>query len=416
MFERPLRVLFVCSHPVQYMSPLLRRLSQDPELEVKTVYCTLRGAQAAHDPDFNAKVQWDTPLLEGYEWVQVPNKGSGSESFFGLRNPSIRKRVQEGEYDAVVCHLSYMRASFWITYFACRSSKSAFLFGCDQNSLEPRDGRPWKKWVKRMGWPLLFGLADQVFATSSPAKSLIRSLGIPEARVTLTPLVVDNDWWLARSKRVNRNTTRAEWGATPSTAIVLFCAKLQPWKRPLDLLRAFAQANVPDSLLVFAGDGPLKASLQQEASALGISDRVRFIGFMNQTQLPAVYTSADLMVLPSSFEPFAVVVNESMLCACPAAASDQVGAGRDLILPVDPALIFPSGGVEALAKLLRTALADRAKLAELGQRARARMATWSPGEYTAAIVEAIRKAMAHKHGSGNELSAEKGRRLPTKVS
>jgi glycosyltransferase involved in cell wall biosynthesis len=122
------------------------------------------------------------------------------------------------------------------------------------------------------------------------------------------------------------------------------------------------------------------------------------------------------MVLPSSFEPFAVVVNESMLCACPVAASDQVGAARDLILPVDEELIFPSGDVDALAKLLRTALADRAKLAELGQRARARMATWSPGEYTVAIVEAIRMAMAHKHGSGNELSAEKGSRLPTKAS
>jgi glycosyltransferase involved in cell wall biosynthesis len=399
MGDSPLRVLFVCSHPVQYMSPLLRRLAEQSELGVTTAYCTLRGAEATHDRDFNATVKWDVPLLDGYRWLEVPNKGSGSESFLGLRNPGLRKLILEREYDAVVCHLSYVQASFWITYFACRASKTAFLFGCDQNSLEPRDRRVWKRWVKRLLWPRLFGLADQVFVSSSGAKSLIRFLGIPEDRITLTPLVVDNDWWLARSKEVDRNTVRAGWGATPSTAIILFCAKLQPWKRPFDLLRAFAKANVPDSLLVFAGDGPLRPSLQKEAETLGVSGRVRFLGFMNQTELPAVYTSADLMVVPSIFEPFAVVVNESMLCACPVAASDQVGAGRDLISPVDPELIFACGDVQALAKLLRRTLADQSKLLDLGKRSRERMARWSPREYTAAIVEAIRAACARKRRS-----------------
>jgi glycosyltransferase involved in cell wall biosynthesis len=74
---------------------------------------------------------------------------------------------------------------------------------------------------------------------------------------------------------------------------------------------------------------------------MGVADRTRFWGFVNQSQLPAVYTSADLMVLPSEYEPFAVVVNEASCCECPVAVSDRVGAGRDLVEPVNPGLIFP---------------------------------------------------------------------------
>lgn len=397
--DRRYRVLFVCGHPVQYMSPLLRRLANYPQLDTHTAYCTLRGAQAALDPDFNTSVQWDVPLLEGYEWTQIPNAGSGSGSFVGLLNPGLWKFIRAGNFDAVVCHLSYTCASFWITYFASCFSTTAFLFGCDQNSLEPRDGRIWKKWLKRLGWPLLFRLADQVFASSSAAKSLIRSLPIPESRVTLVPLVVDNDWWLAESLAVDRNAARTSWGATPSTIVVMFCAKLQPWKNPFDLLQAFARTGAQDSLLVFAGDGPLMEPLQREAARLGIAERVRFLGFVNQSQLPAVYTAADLMVLPSRFEPFAVVVNESMICGCPVVASDHVGAGRDLILPVDPELIYASGDVDALTKILRKLLSDRAKLSELRARVRQRMATWSPREYIVGIVEAIQRAVSHKRPS-----------------
>lgn len=53
----------VASHPVQYMSPVLRRLAQDPRIELKVAYCSLRGAEAMHDPEFNATVKWDVPLL-----------------------------------------------------------------------------------------------------------------------------------------------------------------------------------------------------------------------------------------------------------------------------------------------------------------------------------------------------------------
>ena len=222
----------------------------------------------------------------------------------------------------------------------------------------------------------------------------MRSLGISDERVTRVPFVVDNDWWLAQSALVDREAVRASWGASPNTAVILFCAKLQQWKRPLDLLQAFAQADVANSLLVFAGEGPLRESLQSEVARLGCSDKVRFLGFMNQSQLPACYAGADLLVLPSEYEPFGLVVNEAILCGCMAAASDQVGAGSDLIAPVDPSFIYPCRDVAALAALLRRALSDPQQLARLREAAGERMKTWSPREYISATLEAVGRAVS----------------------
>jgi glycosyltransferase involved in cell wall biosynthesis len=394
MPKRRFRVLALGTHPVQYQVPILRRMAAREDLDLQVAYCTLRGAEAAHDPEFGATVKWDVPLLDGYSWVHVPNRGSGAENFFGLYNWGLWKLIRDGHFDALLCYASYTRATFWIAYFAAKLSGTAFLFGTDTVTLSPLDGRMWKRHVKRLAWPLLFRLADQIIVPSSGTRDLMRTLGLPDDRVTLTPYVVDNDWWLAQSTGVDRAAVRASWGAAADDTVILFCAKLQPWKRPTDLLRAFAKSTSSHGLLVFAGEGPLRPSLEAEAATLGVATQVRFLGFANQTQLPAIYTSADLMVLPSQYDAFGVVVNEAMLCGCPVAASDHVGAARDLIENGRTGFVYPCGDIDALAAVLRQALENRGQLSAMGRAARARMESWSPRENIDAAVEAIARGVA----------------------
>jgi glycosyltransferase involved in cell wall biosynthesis len=396
MPERRFRVLVIASHPVQYSSPVFRLMAQHPKLDFHVAYCSLRGVEAGHDPEFGRSVQWDIPLLDSHSWTHVQNRGSGGESFFGLYNSGLWKLIREGRFDAVLCHTGYLRASFWISYFAAKSAGAAFLFGTDATTLDSRDHRQWKRLAKRIAWPLLFRLADQVVVPSSGTRDLILSLGIPADRVTLTPYAVDNDWWSAQSARVDRDTVRASWGATPANTVVLFCAKLQPWKRPLDLLRAFARANLPNAYLLFAGDGPLRQELEKEAVALGINARVRFLGFVNQSQLPALYTSADVMVLPSEYEPFGVVVNEAMLCGCPVVVSDRVGAAVDLVTPLYPQFIFHCGDINGLAGILSRSVADGAVLKEFSRRGIGCVRSRSPEKNVAATVEALDRAVSRR--------------------
>src|SRR6266851_601117 len=363
MPDRRYRVLAVATHPVQYMTPIFRRMAKHPSLDFQVAYCTLRGAEAGHDPEFGANIQWDVPVLDGHSWTHVPNRGSGAESFFGLLNPNLWRVIRSGNYDAVLCFVGYVRATFWIACMAAKFSKAAFIFGADATSLTPRDD------------------------------------------VSLTGDCVDNDWWMAQSKLVDRTVVRASWGVSPSDAVFVFSAKLQQWKRPLDLLRAFAKANLPNAFLLFAGTGPLLPQLESEAASLGVASRVRFLGFVNQTQLPAVYTSSDLLILPSDFEPFGLVVNEAMCCGCAAAASDRAGAARDLVAPVSADFVFRCGDTDALAELMKKATADPARLKELGRAAFAYVKTWSPERNIAAAVEAVELAVSRTSSRGRKPSA-----------
>ncbi len=392
---RRYRVLLVATHPVQYASPVFRQMAAHPRLDVTVAYCSLQGAQAGHDPEFGRDVQWDVPLLDGYRWIQIPNRAvrPGLGRFFGIINPGLWRLIRKSRFDAVALYTGYRCASFWIAVLAAKVSGAAVLFGTDAHELRPRDARSWKTSLKAWLWPKLFRLADVVIVPSSGGVALMRSLGLPEERVTLTPYTVDNEWWSAQAARADRETTRAAWQIPPDAAVALFCAKLQPWKRPSDLLRAFARAAAPDAYLVFAGDGPLKSALEEEAGRLGISGRVRFLGFVNQTALPAVYCAADLLVLPSQYEPFAVVVNEAMLCGCPVAVSDHVGARYDLVRPGENGFVFRCGEIEELAAFLRDILPDRARMRALGARARERMRDWSPTQNIEAFVSAVTRAV-----------------------
>jgi glycosyltransferase involved in cell wall biosynthesis len=394
MSESRYRILIICSHPVQYMSPILRQMAQHPQIELQVAYCSLRGVHPSYDPDFATAIQWDVPLLDGYNWVEIPNLGSGAESFLGLCNPGLWRLIRGNKFDAVFCHTGYLKASFWIAFLAARLSGSVFLFGTDANSLTPRDSGSWKVTLKKVLWPRLYSLADQIVVPSSRTRDLMQSLGFPEERITLTPYCVDNEWWTAQSEKVDRSAIRSAWNVGPDSTVVLFCAKLQPWKRPGDLLEAFSSTGISRAVLVFAGEGPLRQTLYQRALELGIAHRVRFLGFVNQSALPAVYTAADLMVLPSEYEPFAVVVNEASCCGCPVAASNRVGAATDLIAPVNPDFIFPCGDVPALTELLQRALSNRTELALRGQDSLRRMQSWSASENISGALDAVERALS----------------------
>jgi hypothetical protein len=177
MPERRYRVLAVATHPVQYMTPIFRRMAKHPALDFHVAYCSLRGAEASHDPEFGASIQWDVPVLDGHSWTHVQTRVSGAESFFGFFNPGLWKLIRSGNYDAVLCFIGYVRASFWITCLAAKFSRAAFLFGADATSLTPRDGRNWKIPIKRFFWPHLFRLADQVLVPSSDGGDFTCSLG-----------------------------------------------------------------------------------------------------------------------------------------------------------------------------------------------------------------------------------------------
>jgi len=302
MTPRPLRVLLVATHPVQYGAPLFRALAKDARLDIQVAYCDMGGAEERVDRDFGVAVKWDIPLLDGYRWVHLRNRSlrPGVGRFFGFFNPGVWRLISRGNFDAVVVYTGYVYATFWMALAAAKSKRVPIFFGTDAHELVPPDAKRWKIALKKWLWPRLFGLADRVIVHSSGGAALMHSLGIADERVALFPYCVDNDWWIEQSRSVDRGAVRGRWKVPGDAIVVLFCAKLQPWKRPGDLLAAFARAAGPNAHLVFAGDGALRQELEAQAKTMGVAERVHFLGFVNQSGLPETYGAADVLVLQRS--------------------------------------------------------------------------------------------------------------------
>src|SRR2546425_1208140 len=135
--------------------------------------------------------------------------------------------------------------------------------------------------------------------------------------------------------------------------------------------------------------------LEDEAEALAVSEHVRFFGFVNQSRLPAVYATCDLLVLPSEYEPCAVVVVEALACGRPVIVSDEVWRGRQDVVSVgETGFVFRTGDVEGLTNIFREVLKDRERLELMGQAAICRMRTWSPQQNVEALVSAVQRALS----------------------
>src|SRR5262249_55949913 len=158
----------------------------------------------------------------------------------------------------------------------------------------------------------------------------------------------------------------------------------------LDVLEA---VNVlkgdPCASVAFVGDGPLRSELTQYAQTHKLHN-VHFFGFRNQTEIATCYAMADLLVLPSSYETWGLVVNEGMCFGLPIIASDQVGAAADLVRHGDNGFIYPVADIMALSECLRSVLKDEIMRGCMGRRSMEIIKNWNIDQDVEGFLEAMR--------------------------
>ena len=138
---------------------------------------------------------------------------------------------------------------------------------------------------------------------------------------------------------------------------------------------------------MFVGDGELRLELERFVSDQGFQ-RVRFLGFHNQTEISKAYVAADLLVLPSDYETWGLVVNEAMCSSLPIVAGDRVGSAVDLVRNGYNGYTFPSGDVPALAQRLAPLLSDAELRQRMGENSRKVISSWGLDETASGIVRA----------------------------
>lgn len=168
---------------------------------------------------------------------------------------------------------------------------------------------------------------------------------------------------------------RAKEGFGEGELLLVSVARLSPQKGHEVLIRAFslAASSFPHMRLLLVGEGPLRAELEKLVRALGIEDRVRFLGL--RTDIPQILVASDVFVLASWWEGNPLSVMEAMAAGKPVLAT-AVGGVPELVLDGVSGFLVPPGDVEGMAQAMLM-LAQNAHLRsrmawEASEQARAR--------------------------------------------
>lgn len=199
---------------------------------------------------------------------------------------------------------------------------------------------------------------DAAIANCSAGAARLAENGVPKRKIRLVYNAVDPELWQDRS-----STLRSELGVGEETFLFLFAARLVEGKGHhwlLDSVKQLKESTGRPFRLILAGEGPLRAQLEQKTRQLGLSDAVTFLGF--RKDMASLYHGVDLTLCPSESETLSLLLLESLACGTPALATD-VGGIPDILSPEhDCGAMVPYGDVGALTDAMAGIMEDKETL------------------------------------------------------
>lgn len=207
-----------------------------------------------------------------------------------------------------------------------------------------------------------------VIAISEGVRAMLIASGVEPARIHVVPSGVEPDRFAPPPNA--RAAARARYGIADTAWLAVAVGALEERKGHGVLLDALAMLRDPRLRVLCAGDGSLRDALPARAAALGLADRVRFLGPVGD--VAALLAAADALVMPSHHEGLGVAALEAMAAGLPIVAS-RVGGLPEAVVDGETGLLVPPGDAAALAAALARLAADSALAHVLGRAGRARV-------------------------------------------
>ncbi len=401
----PLRLGYLVSHPIQYQAPLLRRIAADPRFDLQVLFLSDVSVKPYRDAGFGREVSWDVDLLSGYAHRFLGTLGRSDRlSPWRPLNLGVERAVRDAGLDALWIHGYAHPSNLRALLAAKRAGIPVLLRG--ESLPGSKAHRGWRARARRKVLGPLLERVDACLAIGSDNADFYREFGVAEERIHLMPYAVDNQRFEAdaTAARSRREELRSQLGLEAGRPVIAYASKFIERKRAdlllesyADLLRqrsANSNAALPRPQLVLVGDGELRGRLEARAAELDLLGDVRFPGFFNQSELPALYDLADVFVLPSCYEPWGLVVNEAMCAGTPVIVADAVGSARDLVHHGRTGWSFATDDRRDLTRCLDEATQDPRHTARVGRAARERMRSWSFAEDIEGLAAACRSVGA----------------------
>lgn len=382
------KLAILTSHPIQYQAPLFRELAKNPEINSTVFFCSKQGISKKKDPGFGIDFKWDIPLLDGYNYKFLKNFSPfpNVDNFWGLINPGIWNEIKKSNFDALLIN-GYANLSSWIGLITGWLTRTPILFRGE--TLLSKTNYWFKEKIKYLILSNLLKKVKACLPIGILSKDFYLHFGLTEDRLFMTPYTVDNDYFLQQAQfwKSKKEQIKKEIGITNDSPIILYSAKLIKRKRPMDLLKAFEDIS-EKAMLIFVGDGALRQILEKHAQEKDIKN-VFFLGFKNQSEISKYYAVADIFVLPSSFEPWGLVINEAMCFGLPVITTEETASSRDLVKNRENGFVYRAGDIGSLKKILCNIIDDKEKIEEMGRESLRIINHWNIASTVKGIITAL---------------------------
>ncbi len=364
------RLAIVLTHPIQYYSPVFQRLAKYVSLKV---FYTKGNSSGHYDPGFRQQVEWDIPLLEGYNFEFLNNTAGSSESkgFFGVDNPDAIQKITAFKPTTILVYgWAYKSHLKILMHF---HGKTKVLFRGDSTAMQRL---PWYRAIAKkavLRW--VYKHVDIALYVGSQNKLYFQKYGMKEAQLVFAPHAIDNARFRS-CRHAEAMALRRALAIRDQELLILFAGKLTDIKNPLILLKAFCDISPRNAHLLFVGSGHLEEQLKSNAS--DCMSKVHFLPFQNQQYMPVIYQSCDLFCMPTRppGESWGLAINEAMAARKAILCSSMVGAASDLVTH-ENGRIFKCGDSKQLKSSLVELISDKARLSALGDQSSKIIADWS---------------------------------------
>jgi glycosyltransferase involved in cell wall biosynthesis len=367
----PLRIAVIANMLDPNRVALFERVAQEDGIELLVVYET----------GMESNRSWEVPADLPYRHIRLRSasldlRRLGTDAYLHLALRPLEPLTSFRPDVVVGAGGGIWSSPANIAAFAARRRKGwAFIpwwgsFPKDRPSIARRLSEPWvRHFVSH---------SDLCLAYGTRAARELQRLGVAPTAIRCVPNAVPRGEPGTTRRRPNRPVR------------FLFVGQLIPRKGIAELLDAFAQ--LPEGELYIAGDGVLQPLVNRAVQG----GRVTYTGQIDRPALQRLYADSDVLVLPSRYEVWGLVINEALEHGLPVIATQAVGAGDDLVIDDLNGYMTQTGDVEEL----REAMARIADWDEMRWRSAATTSAeiaerWSIDAASTAFVDACRTSVEH---------------------
>lgn len=268
--------------------------------------------------------------------------------------PQTEARARLDQFKPDLVHI---QDHYWLCHSFMEESKRRGIKVLGTNHFMPENLAPYlplvtrsKSLYNRLLWMWMlatYNQTDLVTVQSRASATLLQSQGL---RVPIQSVSCGIDLDRFRPQpNADKIALRQRFGLSPKRITLLFVGRVDGEKKLGLMMRALAKLDRPDLEFAIAGKGAAFGEMQKLAASLHLGDRVRFLGYVPDEDLPALLNCVDIFVMPSEAELLSIASLEAMACGRPLLLANAV-ALPELVTNGENGYLFTPGDQDDLAR------------------------------------------------------------------